>query len=59
MVIQAHPKYHADIDGIRAIAVLSVVGFHAFPKWITVGFIGVDIFLLSLVTLFPPSYLKI
>ncbi len=39
-----HPKYRADIDGLRAIAVLSVVGFHAFPKWIKGGFTGVDIF---------------
>lgn len=39
-----HPKYRADIDGLRAIAVLSVVGFHASPYWIKGGFIGVDIF---------------
>src|SRR5262249_46347906 len=36
--------YRADIDGLRAVAVLSVIGFHASPKFITGGFIGVDIF---------------
>ena len=38
------PKYRPDIDGLRALAVLSVVGFHAFPKSIKGGFIGVDVF---------------
>ena len=36
--------YRPDIDGLRAIAVVSVVVFHAFPSWIHGGFIGVDIF---------------
>ena len=39
-----HPKYRPDIDGLRAIAILAVVGFHAFPEWIRGGFVGVDVF---------------
>jgi peptidoglycan/LPS O-acetylase OafA/YrhL len=37
-------KYRPDIDGLRAIAVSSVVAFHAFPAIFTGGFLGVDIF---------------
>ena len=37
-------KYRPDIDGLRAIAILAVIIFHAFPKKIPGGFVGVDIF---------------
>jgi peptidoglycan/LPS O-acetylase OafA/YrhL len=36
--------YRPDIDGLRAVAVLSVVIFHAFPGLLRGGFVGVDIF---------------
>jgi peptidoglycan/LPS O-acetylase OafA/YrhL len=37
-------QYRADIDGLRAIAIGLVIGFHYFPEFIHSGFIGVDIF---------------
>jgi peptidoglycan/LPS O-acetylase OafA/YrhL len=36
--------YRPDIDGLRALAVLAVIGFHAFPTRIRGGFVGVDVF---------------
>ncbi|APR36198.1 acyltransferase family protein [Paraburkholderia sp. SOS3] len=36
--------YRPDIDGLRAVAVIAVVVFHAFPAALAGGFAGVDIF---------------
>jgi len=36
--------YRRDIDGLRSVAVLSVVAFHYFPPILHGGFVGVDIF---------------
>lgn len=37
-------RYQPEIDGLRAIAVISVLIFHAFPEWLPGGFVGVDVF---------------
>lgn len=39
-----HLKHRPEIDGLRAVAVLLVVGYHLFPGHAPGGFIGVDIF---------------
>jgi peptidoglycan/LPS O-acetylase OafA/YrhL len=36
--------YRPDIDGLRAVAIIIVVLFHAFPAQVPGGFIGVDVF---------------
>ena len=38
-------KYRHGLDGLRAFAVLGVIGFHFFPDLLQGGFIGVDVFL--------------
>jgi peptidoglycan/LPS O-acetylase OafA/YrhL len=42
--MHSEKSYRPDIDGLRALAVLAVVGFHAFPNSVKGGFVGVDIF---------------
>jgi peptidoglycan/LPS O-acetylase OafA/YrhL len=37
-------QYRAEIDGLRAIAVVAVILFHAGVKSFQGGFVGVDIF---------------
>lgn len=37
-------SYRPDVDGLRAVAVLAVIAFHAFPSSMPGGFVGVDIF---------------
>lgn len=37
-------QYRPEVDGLRAIAVLMVVAYHALPSLVPGGFVGVDVF---------------
>ena len=37
-------QYRADIDGMRAVAIATVVAYHAAPQLMPGGFVGVDVF---------------
>ena len=37
-------SYRSHIDGLRAVAVLAVVAFHAGVPWLPGGYVGVDVF---------------
>ncbi|MDQ0322871.1 peptidoglycan/LPS O-acetylase OafA/YrhL [Pararhizobium capsulatum DSM 1112] len=39
-----HLEYRPDLDGLRAIAILPVLFFHADLAWFQGGFVGVDVF---------------
>jgi peptidoglycan/LPS O-acetylase OafA/YrhL len=38
-------KYRPEVDGLRYIAVMSVILYHAGLPWLRGGFVGVDVFL--------------
>ena len=43
-MVNSKPGYRADIEGLRALAVILVILYHFEVPGITGGFIGVDVF---------------
>jgi peptidoglycan/LPS O-acetylase OafA/YrhL len=41
---RSRPNYRPDVDGLRALAIIPVIVFHAFPTIMPGGFVGVDVF---------------
>jgi peptidoglycan/LPS O-acetylase OafA/YrhL len=39
-----HHRFRADVEGLRAIAVVAVVLYHARVRFVTGGYVGVDVF---------------
>src|SRR4051812_41796772 len=44
LVSPNHPNYRPEIDGLRALAVVPVILFHAGFRWFSGGYVGVDVF---------------
>lgn len=42
--LPASPPYRPDVDGLRAVAAVAVVAFHAAPAYVPGGYYGVDVF---------------
>ena len=43
--LDARPRFRADVQGLRAVAVLLVLGYHAGVPFLPGGYVGVDVFL--------------
>src|SRR5437763_1648519 len=43
-MVPERPGFRSDIEGLRGLAILLVVAFHAGVSWTAGGFVGVDVF---------------
>jgi peptidoglycan/LPS O-acetylase OafA/YrhL len=44
MYLNKNTYHRPDIQGLRGVAILSVILFHFFPKFFAIGYLGVDLF---------------